>query len=128
MGDPQCMTLKKQIEMLGEEEAAVVNADAPLAPELDPVAGIPSEVPQNNYFPDQIVRCIVANGGVRVAASRLDHEDSGAEALRLLASLATLQECRAEILGIAGAKILELTESPLPMIKRQAARLLHNLQ
>ena len=49
------MSSRKQIETLGEEEAAVLSADMPVAPELEPPAGIPTEIPTKNYFPDQIM-------------------------------------------------------------------------
>lgn len=85
------------------------------------------DVTTENYFPDQIVRRIHKMGAIKVLASRLDIIDSAAESLRALGSLATLQEARAEIFGICGPKLLELAESPLPMVRRQAARLLNNL-
>ncbi|CAD7966050.1 unnamed protein product [Amoebophrya sp. A25] len=96
--------------------------------DLDPPKGIPADTPDANYFPDQIVRCIVENNGVAVCASRLDIADTATECLRLLGTLATLQEARSEIFGICGPRLLQLRESPLPMIRRQAARLLQNLK
>ncbi|CAD7936091.1 unnamed protein product [Amoebophrya sp. A120] len=111
-----------------EKSIAVDSRGKQPQPELDPPKGVPTDVPAENYFPDQIVRMLRDCGSVKILASRLNVADTAAECLRVLGTLATLQEARSEIFGICGPKILELSESPLPMIKRQAARVLHNLR
>mmetsp|Transcript_65479 Transcript_65479/g.151998 ORF Transcript_65479/g.151998 Transcript_65479/m.151998 type:complete len:1031 (+) Transcript_65479:218-3310(+) len=77
--------------------------------------------------PDQIVRRLADLDAARILAQRLDVPDSAAECLRALGSLATLITQRAKIYSICGRQVLKMLDSPLPMIQRQAARLLNNM-
>jgi len=77
--------------------------------------------------PDQIARRLAQMGAANILAARLDIPDSAAECLRALGSLATLVTQRAKIYSICGRTVLKMLDSPLPMIQRQAARLLNNL-
>lgn len=77
--------------------------------------------------PDQIVRRLASMGAADILAQRLDVPDSAAECLRALGSLATLQSQRAKIYSICGRQVLKMLDSPLHMIRRQAARLLSNI-
>lgn len=77
--------------------------------------------------PDQIVRRLAHMDAASVLAQRLDVPDSAAECLRALGSLATLVTQRAKIYSICGRDVLKMLDSPLPMVQRQAARLLTNI-
>eukprot|EP00930_Biecheleria_cincta_P077567 TRINITY_DN6486_c0_g1_i2.p1 TRINITY_DN6486_c0_g1~~TRINITY_DN6486_c0_g1_i2.p1 ORF type:complete len:1064 (+),score=153.97 TRINITY_DN6486_c0_g1_i2:230-3421(+) len=77
--------------------------------------------------PDQIARRLGDMDAAKILAQRLDVPDSAAESLRALGSLATLATQRANILNVCGREALRLLDSPLPMIHRQAARLMNNL-
>mmetsp|Transcript_16694 Transcript_16694/g.47593 ORF Transcript_16694/g.47593 Transcript_16694/m.47593 type:complete len:1037 (-) Transcript_16694:132-3242(-) len=77
--------------------------------------------------PDQIVRRLANMDAATILAQRLDVPDSAAECLRALGSLATLVTQRAKIYSICGREVLKMLDSPLPMIQRQAARLLNNI-
>lgn len=78
-------------------------------------------------FPDKIVQKLAEMDAAKVLARRLDVPDSAAECLRALAGLATLSSQRVKIYNVCGRQVLTMLDSPLPMIKRQAARLLNNL-
>merc|ERR1712151_243744 len=77
--------------------------------------------------PDRIVRRLAQRDAATILAQRLDVPDSAAECLRALGSLATLAEQRAKIYSVCGRQVLQMLDSPLPMIQRQAARLLNNM-
>lgn len=77
--------------------------------------------------PDQICRTLADMDAATILAQRLDVPDSAAECLRALGSLAALSSQRAKIFSKCGRRILQMIESPLPMIKRQAARLINNI-
>jgi len=77
--------------------------------------------------PDKIVRRLAHMDAATILAERLDVPDSAAECLRALGSLATLVSQRAKIYSICGRQVLRMLDSPLPMIQRQAARLLNNI-
>mmetsp|Transcript_72521 Transcript_72521/g.216379 ORF Transcript_72521/g.216379 Transcript_72521/m.216379 type:complete len:1045 (-) Transcript_72521:159-3293(-) len=77
--------------------------------------------------PDQIVRRLAQMDAATILAQRLDVPDSAAECLRALGSLATLVTQRAKIYSICGRQVLKMLDSPLPMIHRQAVRLMNNI-
>jgi hypothetical protein len=77
--------------------------------------------------PDRIARMLASMNAATILAQRLDVPDSAAECLRALGSLATLQSQRAKIFSVCGREILRMLDSPLPMIQRQAARLVSNI-
>jgi hypothetical protein len=77
--------------------------------------------------PDQLCRTLADMDAATILAQRLDVPDSAAECLRALGSLAALSSQRAKIFSKCGRRILQMIESPLPMIKRQAARLINNI-
>jgi len=77
--------------------------------------------------PDRITRQLASMNAATILAQRLDVPDSAAECLRALGSLATLSSQRAKIFSVCGPRVLEMLESPLPMIHRQAARLVNNI-
>jgi len=77
--------------------------------------------------PDRIARMLASMNAANILAQRLDVPDSAAECLRALGSLATLQSQRAKIFSVCGKKVLRMLDSPLPMIQRQAARLVSNI-
>lgn len=82
---------------------------------------------QMESHPDQVVRQLASKKAAEILAQRLDVPDSAAECLRALGSLATLASQRARIFSVCGRQVLRMVDSPLPMIQRQAARLLNNL-
>eukprot|EP00928_Gymnodinium_smaydae_P100139 TRINITY_DN9756_c0_g4_i1.p1 TRINITY_DN9756_c0_g4~~TRINITY_DN9756_c0_g4_i1.p1 ORF type:complete len:1049 (+),score=158.05 TRINITY_DN9756_c0_g4_i1:60-3206(+) len=86
-----------------------------------------SRQPNPQDHPDQIARKLASMGAADVLARRLDVPDSAAEALRALGSLATLQSQRAKIYSVCGRQVLRMLDSPLPMIRRQAMRLVTNI-
>jgi len=77
--------------------------------------------------PDEIVRTLAHMDAATILAQRLDVPDSAAECLRALGSLATLASQRAKIYSVCGRDLLRMLDSPHPMIKRQAARLMTNM-
>jgi hypothetical protein len=77
--------------------------------------------------PDKIARMLASMNAATILAQRLDVPDSAAECLRALGSLATLQSQRAKIFSVCGREVLSMLDSPLPMIQRQAARLVNNI-
>jgi len=77
--------------------------------------------------PDKIARKLASLDAATVLAQRLDVPDSAAECLRALGSLATLSSQRAKIFNVCGRQVIRLLESPIPMVQRQAARLMNNL-
>mmetsp|Transcript_42460 Transcript_42460/g.76298 ORF Transcript_42460/g.76298 Transcript_42460/m.76298 type:complete len:1084 (-) Transcript_42460:23-3274(-) len=77
--------------------------------------------------PDKIARKLAALDAATLLGQRLDVPDSAAECLRALGSLATLSSQRAKIFAVCGKKMLRLLESPIPMVQRQASRLMNNL-
>eukprot|EP00413_Alexandrium_margalefii_P001830 CAMPEP_0204517700 /NCGR_PEP_ID=MMETSP0661-20131031/3812_1 /ASSEMBLY_ACC=CAM_ASM_000606 /TAXON_ID=109239 /ORGANISM="Alexandrium margalefi, Strain AMGDE01CS-322" /LENGTH=398 /DNA_ID=CAMNT_0051523111 /DNA_START=24 /DNA_END=1220 /DNA_ORIENTATION=- len=79
------------------------------------------------HHPDQIVRRLAHMDAATILAQRLDVPDSATECLRALGSLATLASQRARIYSICGRQVLKMLDSPLPMVQRQAARLLNNI-
>jgi len=83
--------------------------------------------PDDTEFPDKIVQRLAEMDAAKVLARRLDVPDSAAECLRALAGLATLSSQRAKIFSVCGRQVMTMLDSPLPMIKRQAARLLNNI-
>merc|ERR1712232_208886 len=80
-----------------------------------------------DQHPDRIVRRLADMDAATILAQRLDVPDSAAECLRALGSLATLSAQRAKIYSVCGREVLQLLGSPLPMVKRQASRLLNNI-
>lgn len=80
-----------------------------------------------DHHPDQIARRLGSLGAATMLAKRLDVPDSAAECLRALSSLATLSTQRVSIFNECGRRALQLLHSPLPMIQRQATRLINNL-
>jgi len=77
--------------------------------------------------PDQLTRKLAALDAASILALRLDVPDSAAECLRALGSLASLASERAKIFSVCGRRVLQLIDSPLPMIQRQATRLINNI-
>jgi len=77
--------------------------------------------------PDKIAQRLAAMDAATVLAQRLDVPDTAAECLRALGSLATLSSQRAKIFSVCGRKLTQLMDSPLPMVQRQAKRLINNL-
>jgi len=77
--------------------------------------------------PDAIARTLAKMDAATILAQRLDVPDSAAECLRALGSLATLSGQRAKIFSVCGRRALQMLDSPLPMIQRQASRLVSNL-
>lgn len=77
--------------------------------------------------PDRIARRLASMDAATVLAQRLDVPDTAAECLRALGSLATLSSQRAKIFNVCGRKLTQLMDSPLPMVQRQAKRLINNL-
>lgn len=77
--------------------------------------------------PDKLTRELAKRDAASILALRLDVPDSAAECLRALGSLATLASQRAKIFSVCGRRVLQLLDSPLPMIQRQAARLINNI-
>eukprot|EP00439_Symbiodinium_sp_Y106_P045628 s3157_g5.t2 len=77
--------------------------------------------------PDRIARRLASMDAATVLAQRLDVPDTAAECLRALGSLATLSSQRAKIFNVCGRKLMQLMDSPLPMVQRQAKRLINNL-
>lgn len=92
-----------------------------------PQEEIESMVNPESAFPDTIVSHLANLDAATILAQRLDVPDTAVECLRALGSLATLSSQRAKIFNVCGRKVLELLDSPLPMVQRQAARLLNNL-
>eukprot|EP00931_Biecheleriopsis_adriatica_P115539 TRINITY_DN91323_c0_g1_i1.p1 TRINITY_DN91323_c0_g1~~TRINITY_DN91323_c0_g1_i1.p1 ORF type:complete len:1061 (+),score=214.42 TRINITY_DN91323_c0_g1_i1:117-3299(+) len=80
-----------------------------------------------NHHPDKIAKQLAALDAAAILAQRLDVPDSAAECLRALGSLATVSSERSRIANVCVRPLLTLLESPLPMIQRQAARLMSNL-
>lgn len=78
-------------------------------------------------LPDKIARDLAAKDAATILAQRLDCPDTAAECLRALGSLATLASQRAKIYNVCGRELLKMQDSPYPMLRRQAARLLNNL-
>lgn len=81
----------------------------------------------SEHGPDQIARMLAQKDAASILALRLDVPDSAAECLRALGSLATLSSQRAKIFSVCGRRVLQLIDSPMPMIQRQAARLINNI-
>jgi len=77
--------------------------------------------------PDRLCRMLAERNAASILAQRLDVPDSAAECLRALGSLATLDSQRAQIFSVCGRRVLQMIDSPLPMIQRQAARLINNI-
>lgn len=77
--------------------------------------------------PDSLARQIARMDAATILAQRLDVPDSAAECLRALGSLASLSSERAKIFSVCGRRVLQMIDSPLPMIKRQAARVINNI-
>merc|ERR1712061_655580 len=77
--------------------------------------------------PDKIARKLAYKNAAVILAQRLDVPDSAAECLRALGSLATLVSQRAKIYNECGRQLLKMLNSPLPMIQRQATRILNNI-
>jgi len=77
--------------------------------------------------PDKILRRLRDMHAAAILARRVDVPDSAAECLRALANLATLSSERSKIFGVCGSRVLRMLDSPLPMIRRQSARLLQNI-
>lgn len=77
--------------------------------------------------PNEIARVLADKDAAKILAQRLDVPDSAAECLRALGSLATLASERAKIYKVCGRELLKMLDSPLPMIQRQATRLLNNM-
>mmetsp|Transcript_52414 Transcript_52414/g.125208 ORF Transcript_52414/g.125208 Transcript_52414/m.125208 type:complete len:1158 (-) Transcript_52414:68-3541(-) len=80
-----------------------------------------------SQHPDRILRKLRDMHAAQILAQRVDVPDSAAECLRALANLATLSSERAKIFSVCGSKVLQMLDSPLPMIKRQSSRLLTNI-
>jgi len=80
-----------------------------------------------DLHPDRLTRMLAERDAASILALRLDVPDSAAECLRALGSLATLASQRAKIFSVCGRRILQLIDSPLPMVQRQAARLISNI-
>jgi len=85
------------------------------------------EPAHQEFHPDQLTRKLAARDAASILALRLDVPDSAAECLRALGSLASLASERAKIFSLCGRRVLQLIDSPLPMIQRQAARLINNI-
>ena len=67
--------------------------------------------------------------GVHYALPRaLSVPDCAVECLRCYGSLATYEKMRGPIFSLCGYKAVEMLDSPMPMVQRQAARLLCNLK
>mmetsp|Transcript_29421 Transcript_29421/g.51577 ORF Transcript_29421/g.51577 Transcript_29421/m.51577 type:complete len:1122 (-) Transcript_29421:32-3397(-) len=77
--------------------------------------------------PDKLARKLADMNAAKILAQRLDVPDSAAECLRALGSLAALSSQRAKIFSECGRQVLRMLESPLPMIQRQAVRLMNNI-
>jgi len=77
--------------------------------------------------PNGIARRLASLDAATILAQRLDVPDSAAECMRALGSLATVSTERAKIFSVCGRRMLEMLESPLPMLQRQAARLANNI-
>lgn len=80
-----------------------------------------------DLHPDRLARILASKDAATILAQRLDVPDSAAECLRALGSLATLSSQRAKIFSVCGRRVLQMIDSPLPMIQRQAARLINNI-
>jgi hypothetical protein len=80
-----------------------------------------------DLHPDRLVRALADRDAATILAQRLDVPDSAAECLRALGSLATLSSQRAKIFSVCGRRVLQMIDSPLNMIQRQAARLINNI-
>merc|ERR1712151_335974 len=80
-----------------------------------------------SQHPNPIARVLAKKDAANILAQRLDVPDSAAECLRALGSLATLASQRAKIYEVCGRQLPKMLESPLPMIQRQATRLLNNI-
>jgi len=90
------------------------------------VKALAAEQNSENH-PDEIARLLGSMDAATILAQRLDVPDTAAECLRALGSLATLSSQRAKIYSVCGREVLKMLESPYPMIRRQAARLLANI-
>mmetsp|Transcript_110737 Transcript_110737/g.264164 ORF Transcript_110737/g.264164 Transcript_110737/m.264164 type:complete len:1042 (+) Transcript_110737:96-3221(+) len=77
--------------------------------------------------PNKVVARLAQLGAAEALAQRLEVPDTAAECLRALGSLASLASQRAMIFHVCGRQLLRFMSSPLPMVQRQAKRLMNNL-
>jgi hypothetical protein len=81
-----------------------------------------------NGCPDFICRNLY-DMGVHYALPRaLTVPDCAVECLRCYGSLATYEKMRGPVFSLCGYKAVQMLDSPMPMVQRQAARLLNNLR